>query len=263
MDTTTSADGSRIAYESFGNGPVVILIGGAFNDRGSVAGLAQALAAGHRAIAYDRRGRGDSGDNATGFDPAREIEDIAALIEAVGGRASLFGHSSGAVLAIAAALHGLPVTSLMVYEPPYAVDGARPLPRPEVRAQIEALVAEYDRDGAAALFLEGQVGVPAQVVAEMRKSPMWAGMTTQAHSLPYDVAVCGPELALPGGLCDLGIPTLAVSGDRTQPWLTVAAKAVAAAVPGGRYVSIPGEDHSVLHRPENLAPILNDFLGAS
>ncbi|MBO2448247.1 alpha/beta hydrolase [Actinomadura barringtoniae] len=259
MDTTTSQDGSRIAYESFGNGPAVILIGGAFNNRGSVSALAQALT-GHRAIVYDRRGRGDSNDKATGFDPAREIEDIAALIEAVGGQASLFGHSSGAVLAIAAALHGLPVTSLMAYEPPYAVDGARPLPRPEVRGQIEALVAKYDRDGAAALFLEGQVGVPAQVVAEMRKSPMWADMITLAHTLPYDVAICGPELALPDGLGDLATPTLAISGDRTQPWMTVAAKAFAAAVPNGQYVSIPGEDHSVLHRPENLAPTLNNFL---
>ncbi|MDL4817297.1 alpha/beta fold hydrolase [Actinomadura opuntiae] len=261
MDIAISADGSRIAYESVGTGSVVILIGGAFNDRAALAGLAHALAAGgHRAIAYDRRGRGDSTDNAGRFDPAREIEDLTALIEAVGGRASLFGHSSGGVLAIAATLHDLPVTTLLVSEPPYAVDGARPIPASGVSARIEALAANDDRDGAATLFLQEQAAVPAQVVSEMRDSPAWAAMTALAHSLPYDLAVCGPDLALPDDLHDITIPTLAVSGDQTQPWLTVAAKAVATAVPGARHISIPGEDHTILRRPENLAPILTDFL---
>jgi pimeloyl-ACP methyl ester carboxylesterase len=264
MQTTTSADGSTIAYESFGDGPAVILIGGAFNDRGTVIGLARALGdAGQRAIAYDRRGRGDSTDNATGFDPAREIEDLAALIAAAGGRASLFGHSSGGVLAVAATLSGLPVATLSVYEAPYSVGGARSIPPSDVAARLEVLVAKDDRDGATALFLEEQVGTPAELVAGMRTSPMWAGMTAQAHSLPYDVAVCGPELALPDGLGELAVPTLAVNGDQTWPWMVAAAKAIAATVPGARYVSIPGEDHAILHRPQNLAPLLADFLRQS
>jgi pimeloyl-ACP methyl ester carboxylesterase len=61
-ETVTSADGTRIAYERTGDGPPLILVGGAFNDRSTVAGLAATLAPMFTAIAYDRRGRGDSGD---------------------------------------------------------------------------------------------------------------------------------------------------------------------------------------------------------
>src|SRR5262245_40690029 len=75
--TAVSADGSRIAYEAFGSGPPVILIGGALNDRrGRASGvpLARLLAPKVTAIVYDRRGRGDS--TAAGpYSVAAEIAD--------------------------------------------------------------------------------------------------------------------------------------------------------------------------------------------
>src|SRR3569833_4746993 len=95
----TSADGTSIAYERRGAGAPVILVGGAFNDRTPVAGLAEVLAGDFTTIAYDRRGRGSSGDAGT-YAIAREIEDIAALFAVAGGSASVFGHSSGAVLVL-------------------------------------------------------------------------------------------------------------------------------------------------------------------
>jgi pimeloyl-ACP methyl ester carboxylesterase len=61
MNTVTSADGTRIAFEQTGDGPPVILIGGAFNDRTTVAALAATLAPEFTAIAYDRRGRATAG----------------------------------------------------------------------------------------------------------------------------------------------------------------------------------------------------------
>ncbi|GGK15872.1 hypothetical protein GCM10011583_54690 [Streptomyces camponoticapitis] len=51
----------------------------------------------------------------------REIDDIAALIEHSGGSASVFGSSSGAVLALRAAATGLNIERLALYEPPFAV----------------------------------------------------------------------------------------------------------------------------------------------
>ncbi len=125
-ETVTSADGTRIAVERSGDGPAVILIGGAFNDRSSVAALAAELAPAFTAIAYDRRGRGDSGD-AEGYSVDREIEDLTAVIEHAGGSARLFGHSSGGNLAIEATVRGLAVDRLAVYEPAFVVgDGACP-----------------------------------------------------------------------------------------------------------------------------------------
>lgn len=69
-------------------------------------------------IAYDRRGRGDSGE-AGPVSVQREVEDIAALIDAVGGRASLWGWSSGGAVALRAAAADIGVEKLAVYETPF------------------------------------------------------------------------------------------------------------------------------------------------
>src|SRR6266508_2492662 len=124
MRTVTSADSTTIAYEQTGDGPPVILVGGAFNDRTRVAALAAELAPALTAICYDRRGRGDSGD-AAGYAVEREIEDLAALVEHAGGEAAVFGHSSGAILALEAARQGVAMRKLVVYEPPYVMDDSR------------------------------------------------------------------------------------------------------------------------------------------
>ena len=126
--SVTSKDGTRIAYERAGQGQTVLIVLGALNSRKSGTRLAKLLASRFMAVTYDRRGRGDSSDSGS-YSPEREVEDIAALIDAVGGPVCLYGHSSGAALAIAAAVK-LPkqVTKLAVYEAPYALerDARRP-----------------------------------------------------------------------------------------------------------------------------------------
>src|SRR4051794_27733277 len=90
----TSRDGTTLAVDMIGQGPVVILIGGAFNDRSTVAALAAALAPDFTAVTYDRRGRVGSDDKAIeaggGFEVQNEIDDLAAVIEHAGGPAALF-----------------------------------------------------------------------------------------------------------------------------------------------------------------------------
>ncbi len=132
MHTVTSRDGSKIAYDRSGDGPTVILVGGAlsFREFSKMTELAELLSARTTVINYDRRGRGDSTET-TPFSHAtavqREVEDIAALIEAEGGKASLWGWSSGGALALEAAKAGIGVERVSVYEVP--VPG-RPLARP-------------------------------------------------------------------------------------------------------------------------------------
>ena len=120
MPTVTSRDGTTIAYDRTGAGPALIVVTGATAFRGldpNLQILADQLAAEYSVINYDRRGRGDSSDAGPyepASAPAREIEDIAALIEVAGGRASLLGFSSGSVLALEAAAAGLPVDRLVM-----------------------------------------------------------------------------------------------------------------------------------------------------
>lgn len=284
LQTVTSADGTSIAFEQVGDGPAVILVGGAFNDRSTVAALAATLAPDFTAIAYDRRGRGASRDNSASRDHSargnhsagtgvagraagraaveREVADIAALIAYAGGSASVFGHSSGAVLALEAAQRGLPITRLALYEPSYVVDGARARPGIDLLDRLQALVDQDRREEAATLFLTEAVGAPPEVVEGMRASQMWGWFTGLAHTLPYDVAVCGPGNDLPADrLATIAAPTLAIGGSLSPAWLRAAARAVADAVPGGRYVTLDGQDHGVLHQPDALRPLLVDFLG--
>ena len=119
----TSADGTAIAYSRMGQGPAIVMVSGMLNDRRKLLGLAEALSADFAVFHFDRRGRGESGDSGA-YSIAREIDDIAALIEAAGGSASVYGHSSGAALAAHAASAGLPIRSLVLHEPPYGPDDA-------------------------------------------------------------------------------------------------------------------------------------------
>ena len=92
MSTVTSADGTVIDYDSYGDGPAVVFIGGAATCRAIDEGTTQAgrllAAEGFTAVDYDRRGRGGSGDILP-WSLEREVEDVAALISAVGGVAAL------------------------------------------------------------------------------------------------------------------------------------------------------------------------------
>src|SRR6266852_2833464 len=99
MEQALSKDGTAIAFERFGEGPPLILVVGAFNDRSKGAPIAEFLAPHFSVFTYDRRGRGESGDTAP-YAVEREIEDLAALIAEAGGAAAVFGYSSGANLAL-------------------------------------------------------------------------------------------------------------------------------------------------------------------
>src|SRR4051812_20466048 len=116
MSTVTSADGTSIAYSTTGHGPAVVLVDGALCHRasGPSGPLAARLAERFTVLTYDRRGRGESGDTAP-YAVDREVEDLAALIEAAGGSAMLYGISSGAVLALYAASRVADVDRIAVY----------------------------------------------------------------------------------------------------------------------------------------------------
>jgi pimeloyl-ACP methyl ester carboxylesterase len=110
MHIVRSKDGTSIAFDRSGIGPALILVGGAMSDRTGAATVSSLLASRFTVFAYDRRGRGDSGDTPP-YAVEREVEDLDALIGEAGGSAFVMGGSSGAVLALDAAAHGVAVAA--------------------------------------------------------------------------------------------------------------------------------------------------------
>src|SRR4051812_48902228 len=170
MKTTTSADGTAIAYDEVGTGPPLIMAAGAFNDRQTTAPLADALAGSFTVLNYDRRGRGDSGDTAP-YAVEREIEDLDALIAAAGGSAAVFGYSSGATLTLKAAATGSPISALALYEPPFVTDDSWRRPPGDLAEQLRRLIAEGRRGDAVELYQLQGIGLPEEVVMQLRHAP--------------------------------------------------------------------------------------------
>jgi pimeloyl-ACP methyl ester carboxylesterase len=257
MKTVTSADGTTIAFDHFGAGAPIILAAGAFNDRSTTAPLARALAQRFMVVNYDRRGRGDSAD-APHYAVEREIEDLEALITEVGGAAAVFGYSSGANLVLKAAASGLAMTKLALYEPAFVVDETRPRPPADLGDQLAALIAAGRRGDAVELFQTSVIGMPAEVVAQMRSAPFRPGLEAIAHTLIYEAAIVG-DLTLPTELiASVTAPTLVIAGNESPPTIRDAAWAVADTLPDGRLRSLAGQDHTI--DAEVTGPVVADFL---
>jgi pimeloyl-ACP methyl ester carboxylesterase len=253
----TSRDGTRIAFERAGEGPALVLVDGAlcFRRFGPMGPLAELLAPHFTVYRYDRRGRGDSGDTQP-YAVARETEDLAAVIEAAGGSAFVFGMSSGAVLALEAAASGLPITKLALYEPPLSVDAAEPS---DFGATLERLVGEGRRGDAVEFFLTS-AGVPAEAVAGMRGDPTWALFESVAPTLVYDSRVLGDGTVPRDRAAKLTMPALVAGGAESPDFFRLAAEATADAIPGARHRLLAGQSWGQVD-PAALAPVLREFFG--
>ncbi|HEY4459236.1 MAG TPA: alpha/beta fold hydrolase [Pseudonocardiaceae bacterium] len=262
MSTVTSADGTTIDYARYGAGPAVIFIGGATQYRGIdqvTTKTTQELAAeGFTTVDYDRRGRGGSGDTAP-YALAREVEDLAALIDAVGGSATLYSSSSGAAIALAAVQAGLGVERLALYEPPFfaGVDHTAHV------EQLRALVAEGKHAEAVRYNMTSIIGVPDEVVDGFAQSPEWAGFVAVAPTIAYDIANTSEVNIDPdwkARWANVTVPMVVLSGDQTFPGMPEAADAVAAALPNATRRIVAGEGHGP--STEGILPPLLEFLRA-
>lgn len=263
MSTVVSADGTEIAFDAWGQGQPLIMVDGATSYRAVSqlnAQVGQLLGKEFRVYAYDRRGRGESGDTAP-YAVQREIEDLAALIAEAGAPAFVCGFSSGAVLALDAAAAGLPISRLALFEPPFVVDDSRPPGPADYVARLDASVAEGRPGDAVELFMTAAVGLPAEAVAGVRQSPFWPALEAVAPTIAYDGRIMGTTMSgrpLPADRwAAVSVPTLVMYGRGTAPWLISAARALAALMPTASLQPVDGAQHSVA--PEVLAPALRTF----
>lgn len=262
--TVQSSDGTSIAYDSAGDGPALILVGGAFSYRRykSWVQLAELLAPRFRVISYDRRGRGDSGD-APEYAVDREIEDLDALVRAAGGSAHVFGMSSGGVLALRAAAAGVPIRRAVVYQPPFGVDASGHVPPRHFGARLDELGRSGRRGRTVSYFMREGMGAPRAFVGLLRVArPIWRNLEAVAHTLPYDYAVMGdtvhgkPLAREPWA--SIATPTLVVAGGKSPASLRKASDELAERMPNADRRILEGQSHNVSMKM--LAPVLEEFL---
>jgi len=245
----------NIAFDRIGQGSPVILVLGAFNTRPVGAPLAAALGEQHTVVNYDRRGRGGSGDS-TPYAVEREIEDLDTLVQHVGGSAALFGFSSGAALALAAAAHGLAVTKLALFDLPLHVE--RPANPVDHAAALDALVRAGRRGEAVEYFQRKMVGIPEPIVVQFRTAPFRAALEAMAHTLVYEATILGDGQLPLDKVRSVRAPTLALAAGEGPPFMRETAEALASALPNGRALVLAGATHDLV--PDVLAPPLLEFL---
>jgi pimeloyl-ACP methyl ester carboxylesterase len=255
MPKVLSKDGTTIAYDKRGKGPALILVLGALNKRGSGKKLSKLLENHFTVVSYDRRGRGDSTDTPP-YSIDKEIEDIKALVEELGGRAYLYGHSSGAILALLAAKSlGDKIISLALYELPHNSDPAARGASKAYTKELKQLLKEDKRGEAVALFVKS-VGVTDKQIDAMKRLPMWKGLTAMAPTLAYDTIDLMqryPDI----DTRDIDTRTLVMHGGASPAFMGDTAKELSQKMPKAKLMALEGQTHDV--KADVLAKVLIEF----
>ena len=247
----TSQDGTQIAYDRYDppegaavDAPPVIFVAAAMQFRGFAPATDQLAAAvaerGVSVVVYDRRGRGESSSEGP-FTLEHEIEDLSALVTAMGGRVGLVGNSSGGAIALAAAARGIPLSGIALWELPLDTElGAEGA---EFAAGLRERVTAGDPAGTIEYYMQD---MPPEWLEGAKQSPAWPTMKAISPTLVPDAEALAwtqsaPHAELFGGI---EAPVLVMYGSETLPLFPEAAAAVVAAVPNGRTAVLAGRDHS-------------------
>lgn len=261
--TTTSRDGTRIAFTKMGSGPPLVLVDGAFcyRENGPAPELAPLLAQHFTVFAYDRRGRGESGDTPP-YAVGREVEDLQAIVDEAGGSAFVVGISSGGALALQAAASGVRMKKLALYEPPYVDQDGRPRSLDNAGQQLQQLVSNGDRNAAVKFFMTDVFGAPRAFVFVMPfiMHSSWKKNELVAHTLPYDLMILSDRSVLKERSTLIAVPTLVIGGEKSPQGLRDAVAAVANALPNAQSQMLAGQTHMI--SAPVLAPVLVEFFSA-
>ena len=261
MEFIRSKDGTVIAYRRSGAGPALLFVHGMTADHMSWARVSPYLETHISVLAMDRRGRGSSGDSPA-YALRREVEDVVAVVQALGEPVSLMGHSFGGLLSLEAALLADQIERMILYEP--QVPGIVPAPPPTILDQIQAHIDRGALESAMELFLREVASIPDHELEFYRKMPLWDARIPQAVTIPREILVDRSYQFEPDRFAKLHLPSMLLLGEDSPAFARQAVHAVAAALPNSRIVILPGQQHMAHHtNPEIFAKEVLGFLLAA
>ncbi|HTP29122.1 MAG TPA: alpha/beta hydrolase [Anaeromyxobacteraceae bacterium] len=244
-----SRDGTPIAYFQSGSGPSLLLVHGTAADHARWAPILPQLESHFTVYAVDRRGRGRSGDAKT-YAVETEFEDLAQVIDQIGGEVFLLGHSYGAVCALEAALRTTRIAKLVLYEPLEPV-GARFYP-PELIAELERLLVQGDREAIVETFFREVVRMPENELTTLKSLPNWPARVAAAHTIPREMQLDRTYHFEPPRFATIRVPTLLLLGGNSPAFVKKATEAVHEALENSELGVMQGQQHTAM----NTAPAM-------
>ena len=258
--SVVSADGTRIGCEVGGTGPPLLLVHGSTADRSRWATVRDALAARFTLHLMDRRGRGLSAAEAPGpYALAREAEDVAAVLAAIGPGALVLAHSYGGtcVLAAVAGGGGAPPARLLIYEPAFGTAVGPVFPAAALDA-VEAAIVRDDPEAALETFFADVLLLGPGEIDAMRGTPAWHTRVACAHTLAREAREAN-AFSPAGG--EVGAPVRFLLGTESAPALVRSTMAAHASVPGSSVRELPGQGHAAMDTaPERFVAEVAEWL---
>lgn len=257
MKQITSKDGTPIGCWQTGHGEPLLLIHGTAGDSLTWLPLLPLLAQRFNVWTLDRRGRGHSGDNPD-YCLKKEAEDIVAVIQAIGSKVHVFGHSFGGLCALEAALLTDNIASLMLYEPPLSLAGSGW--SADVDQQMHALLQSGQNEAALLLFFRDVLGMAHDELASLQASSSWATRITEARTVHRELQAVASYVFADRAVQSFHVPTLLLLGSDSPPRRYRIADTLKNALPNSQLVLLDGQQHSAIRTaPELLASKLIAF----
>lgn len=249
MELISSKDGVSIACWHGGAGEPLLLVHGTSGDHLAWTPVLPALECHFSIWTLDRRGRGHSGD-AAGYAFERECEDIAAVVEAIGGTVHLLGHSFGGLCALEAALLTPHIGRLILYEPSILLAGSAW--SAEIDAHLQALLDAGKREEALLLFFRDIVKTPSHEIAALQAGSHWPARIAAAHTLHRELRSIERYAFTPQRFDALKIPVLLLLGGESPPRRHLIAERLHQALPCSRISILQGQQHSAMRTAPDL-----------
>jgi pimeloyl-ACP methyl ester carboxylesterase len=258
MRPVLSRDGTPLAVFVSGSGPPLVVVHGTSADHTRWAPILGALEARFTVHAMDRRGRGQSGDHAS-YALEREFEDVAAVIDSIGGPVSLLGHSYGAICSLEAAVRTPAVKELVLYEPPIPTRG--PIVAPELVLELEALFEQGQREAVVSTFFRKVVRMPPAELELLKQSPSWPARLAAAGTIPREERGTNDYRFEPSRFTALAPRTRLLLGGDSPAFFSDAISLLKSTLPSAEVVVMPGQQHVAINTaPELFTRSVLEFL---
>ncbi|WP_163513734.1 alpha/beta fold hydrolase [Fodinicola acaciae] len=257
--SVSSADGTSIGYERLGSGPALLAVHGGTANRTRWAPVAALLAEHYTLHLMDRRGRGLSGDGPD-YSLRREAEDVAAVVEAIGGPVFVLGHSYGALCSLEAAQLTSAIAAMVLYEPPAATASTFAVD-PSTLEELVSLVDAGEPERALERFYLRVIGVDEPALARMKQTPIWPVRIAATPALIRENREVNAYRIDKAPLAELRLPVRFLLGTETPAALRAPTFVAAAAIPGAEIVDLAGQGHVAIDTiPEEFTTLVRTFL---